>query len=163
MLQASISSNVVVQTKMVVVYTDGSCQQDGCGGWAYHYVLKREKVQGSGGERLTSNNRMELIAVIKALESVLDNGQMATSVLIISDSQYVVKGGTSWLKRWKEDGWVTSNNEPVKNPDLWKQLDALCKKLTVRFQWVRGHAASDGNIFADKLATRAAALIRMSS
>ena len=136
----------------MVAYTDGSCSPNpGPGGWAY--VLEDAaglRPGASGCELQTTNNRMELIAVVKVLE---DHGSQPLS--IYTDSQYVQLGLQSWLANWKRQGWRTAARKPVKNQDLWRVLDVLTARADVRFIWVRGHAANPGNELADSLAKKA--------
>ena len=106
-----------------------------------------------GGEPVTTNNRMELIAVIEALTAL----KRPSRVTLHTDSQYVMKGITEWIHSWKAKGWRTAAREPVKNVDLWKRLDELAAQHTIRWVWVRGHSGHDGNERADKLANKGVA------
>lgn len=139
---------------MVELYTDGACSGNpGPGGWAY--ILKHpgsgsEKVD-NGGEKPTTNNRMELMAVIRGLEAL----GKPTRVELYSDSQYVLKGLNEWMASWKKRGWKTASKQPVKNQDLWMQLDELMQQHTLSFHWVRGHNDHPENERADKLAVEA--------
>ena len=141
---------------MVRIYTDGACKYNpGPGGWAF--VLKeagREVVERSGSEPHTTNNRMELMAVIRALETLPRRSQ----VEVHTDSQYVQKGMSEWLRDWKRRGWRTADRKPVKNVDLWQELDRLAGAHSVTWHWVRGHAGHPENERADALANRAAGL-----
>lgn len=136
----------------IELYTDGACKGNpGPGGWGVLVKTASGKRELCGGEANTTNNRMELTAVIKGLESLTQAGQ----VRIITDSQYVNQGMTKWIKGWRRNGWRTTNKEPVKNRDLWEQLDALLsQQQTVEWQWVRGHTGNPGNEQADKLANQ---------
>ena len=135
----------------VELYTDGACSGNpGPGGWAYilkHPASGKER-EGSGGERETTNNRMELSAVIEGLSALT----RPSGVAVFSDSQYVLKGLESWLDGWKKKGWKTASKQPVKNVDLWKQLDELRAKHRLTFHWIRGHAGHPENERADALA-----------
>lgn len=139
----------------VEIYADGACKGNpGPGGWG---VLLRTLREGSpverelcGGEALTTNNRMELTAVIEALRAL----KRPCSVDVYTDSQYVQKGVTEWLAGWKARGWKTAAKAPVKNDDLWRTLDGLLVGHTVRWHWVKGHAGHPGNERADALANR---------
>ena len=138
----------------VVIYTDGACKGNpGPGGWGA--ILRSEDGQEKelcGGERETTNNRMEMMAVISALSAL----KRPCQVILHVDSQYVLKGMTEWLVGWKAKGWRTTSKQPVKNVDLWQQLDALVNTAghRVQWRWVKGHAGDPGNERADSLANR---------
>ena len=145
------------------IYTDGGCSGNpGPGGWAY--VMALETFQGakvleekSGGEKDTTNNRMELTAVIESLKSLKTANADPQSALphravICTDSQYVQKGITEWIHKWKKNAWRTSDKKPVKNQDLWSELDALANELSPGWEWVRGHAGNEYNERCDALA-----------
>lgn len=138
----------------VELYTDGACSGNpGPGGWAYilrHPATKKER-EASGGEKATTNNRMELTAVIRGLEALTRR----SVVDLYSDSQYVLKGLESWMASWKKRGWKTADKKPVKNQDLWEQLDSLKDEHEIRFHWVRGHNEHPENERCDRLAVRA--------
>lgn len=135
------------------VYTDGACEGNpGPGGWGVFFIQGKHVAELSGkSEDITTNNRMEMLAAIKALEVLPKN----ISVILHTDSQYLKNGITIWIKGWKKNGWKTSAKEPVKNQDLWQILDALCSEKTPVWKWVRGHAGHFGNERADELASRA--------
>jgi ribonuclease HI len=142
-------------TPHVELYTDGACSGNpGPGGWAY--ILKHPASgaarEASGGEPQTTNNRMELQAVIEGLSAL----KAASIVDLYSDSQYVLNGLRDWMKGWKAKGWRTAGKKPVKNQDLWEQLDQLTQFHTVRFHWVRGHSEHPENERCDELAVAAA-------
>ncbi|WP_019956621.1 ribonuclease HI [Yoonia vestfoldensis] len=135
-------------------YTDGACSGNpGPGGWGALLIARdgdtvvKERPL-SGGEALTTNNRMELLAAISALETL----GRATEITIVTDSAYVKDGITSWIHGWKKRGWKTSANKPVKNEDLWRRLDAATAQHKVRWEWVKGHAGHPENERADELA-----------
>ncbi|RMH11919.1 MAG: ribonuclease HI [Planctomycetota bacterium] len=139
----------------VELYTDGACSGNpGPGGWAF--VLRHpgsgKQIERSGGEARTTNNRMELQAVIEGLSSL----QRASIVDLYSDSQYVLKGLEEWLASWKKRGWRTASRKPVKNEDLWRALDELVARHEVRFHWIRGHQGHPENERCDALAVEAA-------
>ncbi len=138
-----------MSAEAIDAYTDGACKGNpGPGGWG---VLLRSGVHSKelyGGERLTTNNRMELTAVIRALEAL----KRPSVVRIHTDSQYVQKGITEWIHNWKRRGWRTAERTPVKNEDLWRRLDELAAMHRVEWFWVRGHAGHPGNERADQLA-----------
>jgi ribonuclease HI len=138
----------------VELYTDGACSGNpGPGGWAYilkHPASGKER-EGSGGEKLTTNNRMELMAAIQGLEAL----SKPSIVELYSDSQYVLNGLREWIKSWKARGWKTADKKPVKNQELWEELDALAQRHTVTFHWIRGHNEHPENERADKLAVEA--------
>ena len=141
----------------LVAYTDGACSGNpGPGGWGVllqafsdNKVVKEREL--SNGERLTTNNKMELRAAIAALE-ILDRTREIT---IITDSKYVMNGVQTWLAGWKKNNWKTASKKPVKNEELWKRLDLLCKQHEVNWKWVKGHAGDMGNERVDKLARSA--------
>ena len=132
-----------------VIYTDGACSGNpGPGGWGALIERGGQEEALSGGEALTTNNRMELMAAIEALNAVAKG----SSVTIYTDSQYVKGGITGWIHGWKRNGWKTSARKPVKNEDLWRQLDEAITHHEVDWRWVKGHAGHPGNERADELA-----------
>lgn len=139
----------------IEIYTDGGCLGNpGPGGWAY--VLKADgafEKESSGSERDTTNNRMELTAVIEALKACRPLG--AKAIVINTDSQYVKNGITSWIKKWKVNGWRTAAKDPVKNKEYWVELDRLNASLPVQWNWVKGHAGIEGNERCDQLVRQA--------
>ena len=136
-------------TPGVVIYTDGACSGNpGPGGWGAILMHKDKKKELHGGERLTTNNRMELMAAIKALEALTK----PCVVELHTDSQYVRQGITEWLPGWKARGWRTASKAPVKNDDLWRELDAARLRHEVTWKWVKGHAGHPLNERADELA-----------
>ena len=142
----------------VEIYTDGACKGNpGPGGWGAWLRSGPHEKELWGGEPLTTNNRMELTAVIQAL-SVLRQG---SHVVLHTDSSYVKDGITTWIHGWKARGWTTADRKPVKNIDLWQQLDALRTRHHVDWRWVRGHNGDPGNERADQLANRGAAEMRV--
>lgn len=139
---------------MIRVYTDGACKGNpGNGGWGYHWVdeVTHQTGEEYGGEVHTTNNRMEMMAVIRALQSLPAGPQSKT---IITDSMYVYKGITEWRAGWKARDWKNSKKRPVLNMDLWKELDALLENNRVEFAWVRAHKGDPGNEKADALANQ---------
>jgi ribonuclease HI len=133
----------------VIVFTDGACSGNpGPGGWGAILRFGELEKELKGGERNTTNNRMELMAAISALEAL----KKPAVVDLTTDSQYVRQGITSWIHNWKRNGWRTSDKKPVKNVDLWQRLDAALQQHEVRFHWVKGHAGHDENERADQLA-----------
>jgi len=138
----------------VVAYTDGACKGNpGPGGWGVWMVSGSHEKEMWGGESSTTNNRMELTAVIQVL-TVL---KKRCKVVIYTDSEYVRKGITEWITNWKRRGWKTADNKPVKNADLWQKLEAAEAAHQVEWRWVKGHAGDPGNERADALANRGAA------
>lgn len=139
----------------VQLFTDGACSGNpGPGGWAFilRHPASGKEIERSGGEAQTTNNRMELMAVIEGLSTL-----SRTSVVDLhSDSQYVLKGLDEWLASWKKRGWRTAGRQPVKNEDLWRRLDALKSKHEIRFHWIRGHDGHPENERCDALAVAAA-------
>jgi ribonuclease HI len=141
----------------VVIHTDGACSGNpGPGGWAAILAFGDREKELSGGEPLTTNNRMELMAAIAALEAL----KRPCCVDLHTDSQYLRNGITSWITKWKQNGWRTAEKKPVKNADLWRRLDAALSTHQIRWHWLRGHAGHDSNERADALARQAIAEIR---
>ncbi len=139
------------QVGVVQIFTDGACKGNpGIGGWGALLKYDGRTRELSGGELLTTNNRMELLAVIRALEALT----RTCEVHIHTDSEYVQKGISEWIHAWKKRNWHTSAKKPVKNDDLWKQLDHLAQQHQVQWFWVRGHSGHEGNEHADMLANR---------
>ncbi len=135
----------------VVIYTDGACKGNpGPGGWGAWLRWGGHERELFGGEAQTTNNRMELMAVIEALTAL----KRRCRVTIHTDSEYVHKGITEWIGGWKARGWKTADRKPVKNVDLWQRLDALVQSHEVHWRWVRGHSGDEGNERADRLANR---------
>lgn len=133
----------------VKAYTDGACRGNpGPGGWGVLLRFNDHEKRLFGGEAQTTNNRMELMAVIQALESL----KRECSVTITSDSQYVLKGINEWMANWKKRGWKTAAKKPVKNVDLWQRLDKACETHNIEWVWVRGHSGHTENEIADELA-----------
>jgi ribonuclease HI len=136
----------------VEIYTDGACRGNpGPGGWAALLLFGEHEREISGAETLTTNNRMELTAVIRALEAF----NRPVTGKLYTDSQYVRQGVLEWLKQWKARGWKTSDKKPVKNQDLWQVLDALVQVHELEWHWVKGHSGNVGNERVDELANRA--------
>ena len=137
---------------MIEIYTDGACRGNpGPGGWAALLQKGEHEKQISGAEALTTNNRMELTAVIRALETL----KQPVAARLYTDSQYVRRGITEWLAAWKARGWRTADRKPVKNQDLWEQLEALSARHRIEWRWVPGHAGVPGNERVDRLANEA--------
>jgi ribonuclease HI len=139
----------------VTIYTDGSCSHNpGPGGYGVVLLYKGHRKELSAGFRLTTNNRMEILAAIKGLEAL----NQRCRVTLYSDSQYVVNTmEKGWALRWQSNGWMRNRKEKAVNPDLWERLLRLCSRHQVRFQWVRGHVGTEENERADQLATEATA------
>ena len=137
---------------MVEIYTDGACRGNpGPGGWAALLMFQGQEREISGAEASTTNNRMELLAVINALRAL----KRPTRARIYTDSQYVRLGITQWLEGWKARGWRTASNGRVKNQDLWEMLDQLAAAQELEWHWVRGHSGVPGNERCDQLANNA--------
>ncbi len=152
----------------LIIYSDGGCSGNpGPGGWGFVIVdiqsegKKPIETIGSGGEKVTTNNRMELTAVIEALRLVLSTPAFASrKVAVYTDSQYVQKGISQWITGWKRNGWRTAAKDPVKNQDLWMPLDELAAHLNPRWVWVKGHAGIHYNEVCDQLTQQEIALNR---
>lgn len=139
--------------KTIAIFTDGSCLGNpGPGGYGAVLKYKQHQKELAGGYQLTTNNRMELMAAIVALENLTED----CDVILTTDSQYVRLGITQWLKNWKRNHWRTSQKTPVKNQDLWRRLDAACTRHKVDWRWVKGHAGHPENERCDQLARDAA-------
>lgn len=137
--------------KNVIIYTDGACRGNpGPGGWGAILLYGDKEKELFGGEPETTNNRMELMAAIVALETL----NASCEVVLTTDSKYVMDGITQWLANWKKRGWKTASKQPVKNVDLWQRLDAAVQRHDVDWQWVKGHSGHPGNERADALANR---------
>jgi ribonuclease HI len=138
-------------TDCVQAFTDGACKGNpGPGGWGVLLRWGQTEKELCGGEAETTNNRMEMMAVIVALESLM----RPTCIEITTDSQYVKRGVTEWMSGWKRNGWLTAGRKPVKNRDLWERLDGALTRHQVRWHWVRGHTGHAENERADRLANQ---------
>ena len=137
---------------MIEIYTDGACRGNpGPGGWAALLQRGKRERELSGAEPLTTNNRMELTAVIRALEAL----KRPARARVYTDSEYVRRGITEWLAAWKSRGWRTAARKPVKNQDLWQRLDELAARHEIEWHWVPGHAGVPGNERVDRIANEA--------
>jgi ribonuclease HI len=140
----------------VVIYTDGACKGNpGPGGWGALLRSGSHERELFGGEPLTTNNRMELTAVIRALEAL----NRRCEIDLYTDSQYVKNGIETWIHGWKRNGWKTSDKKPVKNAELWRELEALTRRHEIRWHWVKGHGTDAGNLRADELANKGVAAV----
>ena len=143
----------------IKIYTDGACVGNpGPGGWAAIIIKESNKIEIFGGEKLTTNNRMELTAAIKALEYCLEKETKQLSlkeVKIYTDSNYLKDGITVWIKNWEKNNWKTADKKNVKNVDLWKKLKELTKISQIEWYWIKGHSQNPMNELADKLAKKA--------
>jgi ribonuclease HI len=138
-------------SECVLAFTDGACKGNpGPGGWGVLLRWGETEQELCGGESQTTNNRMEIMAVIAALESL----KAPTCIEVTTDSQYVKRGVTEWMTRWKRNGWLTAERKPVKNRDLWERLDGALRPHEVRWHWVRGHTGHVENERADRLANQ---------
>ena len=136
---------------MIDIYTDGACSGNpGIGGWGVVILVNKQEILLNGGDQLTTNNKMELTAAIKALEYF----EIKKDLTIYTDSKYVKDGIESWIINWKKNGWKTSAKKIVKNKELWMQLDNLINKHSVTWKWVKGHAGFEFNEKADELARK---------
>jgi ribonuclease HI len=147
----------VTEGPHVIVHTDGACSGNpGPGGWGAILTYREHEKELKGGEPHTTNNRMELMAAISALEAL----KRPSTVEMHTDSQYVQQGISQWVTKWKRNGWKTADKKPVKNVDLWQRLDAAMQQHNVKWHWVKGHAGHELNERADRLAVAAIAEIR---
>ena len=146
----------MTQDKTVSLYTDGACKGNpGKGGWGVLMRYGSHEKELFGGEAHTTNNRMELTAIIQGLAAL----NRPCAVVIYTDSQYVKNGMEKWIHGWKKNGWKTAAKQPVKNEDLWRQLDQLAAQHQIQWQWVRGHAGHAENERADALANQGVASV----
>ena len=137
--------------KKIELFTDGACRGNpGLGGWGVLLRYRNSEKQLCGGEPDTTNNRMEITAAIKGLEALKE----PCEVVITTDSEYVRKGITEWLPKWKSNGWRTAAKKPVKNTDLWQKLDVLTQQHNIHWRWVKGHSGHRENEIADQLANQ---------
>lgn len=144
-------------TEVVEIFTDGACKGNpGIGGWGVLFRNRGRERELHGGEVHTTNNRMELMAAITALETLT----RPCTVRLHTDSRYVLQGITEWLPGWKQRGWKTAGKQPVKNDDLWRRLDEANSRHQVEWVWVKGHSGHDGNERADMLANRGIEALR---
>ena len=138
---------------MIKIYTDGSCLGNpGNGGWAAIIIIDKKKIQIKGSKKDTTNNQMELLAPIKALKKI----PKGSSVQIFTDSKYVKSGITEWIHNWKKNGWKTASKQPVKNKDLWTELDQMTNEFQIKWSWVKGHSTDVLNNEVDLIAREAA-------
>jgi ribonuclease HI len=143
----------MIQDEKITIYTDGSCLGNpGKGGWGAVMIYNNHQKNFSGSQEETTNNRMEIKAVIEALKNI----KKPKEIQIYTDSKYVQNGITSWIFNWKKNGWKSSNRKPVKNIDLWQELDNLVQKYQISWHWVKGHDGDKYNEIADQLARKAA-------
>ena len=140
---------------MIKIYTDGSCLiNPGNGGWAAIIINDGKKNQIKGSKKNTTNNQMELLAPIQALKKI----PKGSNVQIFTDSKYVKSGITEWIHNWKKNGWKTANREPVKNKELWEELDLLANEFEISWNWVKAHSTDELNNEVDLIAREAANL-----
>ena len=138
---------------MIKIYTDGSCLGNpGNGGWAAIIIDDKKKIQIKGSKKDTTNNQMELLAPIKALKKI----PKGSNVQIFTDSKYVKSGITEWIHNWKKNGWKTASKQPVKNKDLWTELDQMTNEFQIKWSWVKGHSTDVFNNEVDLIAREAA-------
>ena len=137
--------------KTVIIYTDGACRGNpGPGGWGVLIEYGESSKQLYGGDNSTTNNKMELTAAIMALKEIKE----PCEIILYTDSKYVLQGIEEWIHNWKKRGWRGANKKPVKNIDLWKELDELRDEHNIKWNWVKGHSGDPGNETADMLANR---------
>jgi ribonuclease HI len=154
------SGEKIMETPLKI-YTDGGCSGNpGPGGWAYVIIIKTFQgeniiAEDKGSQKETTNNRMELTAVIEALRALKTMNDVPRQVSVYTDSQYVQKGITEWIRNWKRNSWRTSDKTPVKNKDLWMELDSLTGDFVINWEWVRGHAGNEYNERCDRMTQEA--------
>ncbi|ADJ24689.1 MAG: ribonuclease HI [Hyphomicrobium denitrificans] len=149
---------MTAEAPKILIYSDGACSGNpGPGGWGAVLISGKHRKEISGGEVLTTNNRMELLAAISALEALKKRSEVA----LYTDSAYVKNGITGWVHGWKKNGWRTADKKPVKNVELWQALDALRNKHDVEWHWLKGHAGHPENERADELARQAMAPFKL--
>lgn len=142
----------MVISRKIELFTDGACKGNpGLGGWGVLINNSNNFIELKGTQRQTTNNRMELIAVIEGLKSIKEN----ENIEITTDSMYVKNGINQWINNWKRNGWKTAAKKPVKNKDLWQELDELVQNYSIKWIWVKGHSGHPGNERADQLANEA--------
>ncbi len=135
------------------IYTDGACLGNpGRGGWGAILLYKEHRKEVSGGEKITTNNRMEMRAAIEGLKAL----KKSSEVIIYTDSKYLMDGITKWIFNWKKNGWKGSDKKPIKNIDLWQELDTEVAKHKIKWTWVKGHSGNKFNELVDELARKAA-------
>ncbi len=143
----------------IKIYTDGACSGNpGPGGWGAIILSKDSKKELFGGEKLTTNNRMELTAAIKALEYCVEQDKkqlVLTNIIVFTDSVYVKEGITVWVNKWEKNNWKTADKKNIKNVDLWKTLKELSQSKKIEWEWVKGHSGNSMNELADSLAKKA--------
>ena len=140
---------------MIKIYTDGSCLENpGNGGWAAIIIYDKKKTQIKGSKKNTTNNQMELLAPIEALKKI----PKGSKVQIFTDSKYVKSGITEWIHNWKKNGWKTADKQPVKNKELWEELDLLANEFEISWNWVKAHSTDELNNEVDLIAREAANL-----
>jgi ribonuclease HI len=148
---------MTANNQLVTIYTDGACLGNpGPGGWAAILIYKEHQKKISGGQKDTTNNRMEMQAAIEAFRTLKKPSQ----ITIYTDSKYVMDGITKWIIGWKKNGWRNANRQAVKNSDLWQELDAEVSRHKIQWNWVKGHAGNHFNEVVDELARKAAEAIR---
>lgn len=136
----------------ILIYTDGGCKGNpGPGGWAYLILLPHKQIRGFSAESNTTNNRMELTAVIRSLERCHELNLFDHEIEVVTDSQYVKNGISLWIHNWKKNGWKTAGKEPVKNQDLWLALDQYASTQKIEWKWTKGHAGNPYNEECDRL------------
>jgi ribonuclease HI len=137
----------------LIIYTDGGCRGNpGPGGWAFIIKTGGMEISGSGGDNYTTNNKMELTAVIRSMEAILEDSDLSKkSIDLHTDSQYVKNGISSWINNWIKNGWKTAAKKPVKNKELWIRLKEVSDQLDVKWKWVKGHAGDPLNEACDNM------------
>ena len=144
--------NLDTPQEKIIIYTDGACSGNpGAGGWGAILMFKEHEKKISGGSKETTNNQMEIKAVIEALKLI----KKPSAIIINTDSKYVMDGITKWIKSWKKNGWLTADRKAVKNSELWQELDNEVSKHSIEWRWVKGHSGNKYNNIADELARNA--------
>ena len=151
------------QSGELKIYTDGGCSGNpGPGGWAYVIISGEEEIiaKEMGSQKETTNNRMELTAVIEALRAIKNKKTPTNNITVYTDSQYVQKGISEWIQNWKRNSWRTKDKKPVKNRELWIELDSLASEFHITWEWVKGHDGNRFNELCDRMTQEAIGLVR---
>jgi ribonuclease HI len=162
--EETVNQRFINPSDELKIYTDGGCSGNpGPGGWAYVIISREEEIiaKDMGSQKETTNNRMELTAVIEALRALKKTEPPACWIAVYTDSQYVQKGISEWIQNWKRNSWRTSDKKPVKNQDLWIELDSAAAEFHITWEWVKGHDGNKFNELCDRMTQEAIGLIQL--